>query len=503
MKQQPAQPHAYRSVLMTDLYQLTMAYGYWKSRTHEKEAVFHMFFRKHPFKSGFSIACGLSDVIEYVSGLSFSEDDLAYLATLTGSDGQPLFEAGFLDYLKTLQWSLDIDGVPEGTVVFPSEPLLRVHGPLLQCQILETALLNLVNFQTLIATKAARVCLAARGEPVLEFGLRRAQGSDGGLTASRAAYIGGCAATSNVLAGQLFGIPVRGTHAHSWVMSFDSEEESFQTYAEAMPNNCTFLVDTYDTLKGVEHAIEVGKKLREQGHEMVGIRLDSGDLAYLSIEARRLLDEAGFPKASIVASNDLDEHIITSLKEQGAKINVWGVGTKLVTAFDQPALGGVYKLAAVRIADGTWHHKVKLSEQAAKISNPGIQQVRRFRRDGECVGDMIYNLAEPDGNERTLIDPLDLTRRKHIPDDAEHEDLLVPIFRRGQLVYEQPSINETRLRAQKQLDSFHPGVKRFLNPHEYPVGLAPSLYELRTKLILEARGENPEHVIPAEQAEAR
>ena len=238
-------------------------------------------------------------------------------------------------------------GIPEGTIVFPHEPLLRVHGPLLQAQLLETALLNIVNFQTLVATKAARVVLAARGEPVLEFGLRRAQGIDGALAASRAAYLGGCAATSNVLAGRLYGIPVRGTHAHSWVMCFDDELEAFRAYARAMPNNCVFLVDTYDTLDGVRHAIEVGQELRRQGHEMIGIRLDSGDLAWLSIEARRMLDEAGFPKATIVASNELDEQIIASLKDQGATIGVWGVGTRLVTAYDQPALGGVYKLAAI------------------------------------------------------------------------------------------------------------------------------------------------------------
>ncbi|MHA3772925.1 nicotinate phosphoribosyltransferase [Verrucomicrobiota bacterium sgz303538] len=484
-------------VLLTDLYQLTMAYGYWKSRTHDKEAVFHLFFRKHPFKSGFSIACGLSDAIDYLSRLSFTEEDLEYLATVKGSDEQPLFESAFLEYLRGLKWTFDVDAIPEGTVVFPNEPLLRVHGPILQCQILETALLNHLNFQTLIATKAARVCLATKGEPVLEFGLRRAQGMDGGLAASRAAYIGGCAATSNVLAGKMFDIPVKGTHAHSWVMSFDSEEEAFETYAAAMPNNCTFLVDTYDTLDGVRRAINVGLKLREQGHELAGIRLDSGDLAYLSIEARRLLDEAGFPKAAIVASNDLDEHIITSLKDQGARINVWGVGTKLITAFDQPALGGVYKLSAVRTDTGAWHHKVKLSEQAAKISNPGIQQVRRFRKDGECIGDMIYDLDAPMDDERLIIDPFDMTRRKYIPSDAEYEDLLVPIFRRGELVYENPSIRATRLRAQVQLDSFHPSIKRFLNPHEYPVGLSPSLQALRTKLILQARGENPAEVIPS------
>ncbi|MCA9445228.1 MAG: nicotinate phosphoribosyltransferase, partial [Candidatus Omnitrophica bacterium] len=296
--------------LLTDLYQLTMAYGYWKTGRAEREAVFHLFFRKNPFKGGYTIAAGLQYVADFVEGFRFSADDIQYLSILTGNDEKPLFEPSFLEYLADLDLRLDVDAVPEGTVVFPHEPLVRVKGPILQCQILETPLLNFINFQSLIATKASRIVTATGGEPVLEFGLRRAQGIDGGLAASRAAYIGGCDATSNVLAGKLFGIPVRGTHAHSWVMSFHNELSAFQEYAEAMPNNCVFLVDTYDTIEGVRNAIEVGKELRESGHEMVGIRLDSGDLAYLSIEARKLLDEAGFPNAAIVASNDLDEGII-------------------------------------------------------------------------------------------------------------------------------------------------------------------------------------------------
>src|SRR5213593_1299903 len=303
--------------LLTDLYQLTMAYGYWKSGRAEREAVFHLFFRHSPFQCGFTLTAGLAPTIEFLQAFQFTENDLAFLGTLRGNDDEKLFDRGFLDYLGTLRFSCDVDAIPEGTVVFPQEPLLRIQGPILQCQLFETALLNLINFQSLIATKAARVCLAARGEPVLEFGLRRAQGVDGALTASRSAYIGGCAATSNVLAGKLYGIPVRGTHAHSWVMSFDDEREAFRAYAEAMPNNCVFLVDTYDSLEGVRRAIEVGRTLRQRGHEIAGIRLDSGDLAYLSIEARRMLDAAGFEKATIVASNDLDEHIITSLKQQG------------------------------------------------------------------------------------------------------------------------------------------------------------------------------------------
>jgi nicotinate phosphoribosyltransferase len=476
------------SVLLTDLYQLTMAYGYWKSQTHEHEAVFHLTFRKNPFQSGYSIACGLADAIEYVKAFRFEEDELVYLGTLKGNNGAALFDVGFLDYLRDLRFTCDVDAIPEGTVVFPHEPLVRIRGPILQGQLLETALLNIINFQTLIATKAARVCQAAGDDPVLEFGLRRAQGIDGAQAASRAAYVGGCAATSNVLAGMRYGIPVKGTHAHSWVMSFDTEEEAFEAYAAAMPNNCVFLVDTYDTLEGVRTAVRVGSRLREQGHEMVGIRLDSGDLAYLSIEARKILDDGGFPKAAIVASNDLDENIITSLKQQGAKVGIWGVGTKLVTAYDQPAMGGVYKLGAIRNEAGEWHYCLKLSEQTEKISNPGIQQVRRFKVGGEFVGDMIRNEGDPLEDAALIVDPADSTRTKRMPADALAEDLLVPIFREGALVYECPTICDVRQRAKDQLAGFYSGVKRFLNPHRYPVGLEPALHRLKTELILKARG---------------
>lgn len=481
-------PERFRgSALLTDLYELTMAYGYWKTRGHAKEAVFHLFFRKAPFQSGYTITAGLADAIAWLRGLHFTPEDLSYLATLTGNNGAPLFEPAFLDYLQEFRFTCDVDAMPEGTVAFPNEPLVRLKGPILQGQIVETALLNFINFQTLIATKAARICEATQGDPVLEFGLRRAQGVDGALAASRAAYIGGCAATSNVLAGHLFGIPVKGTHAHSWVMSFADEAEAFQAYAEAMPHNCVFLVDTYDTLEGVRRAVEAGRWLRAHGHEMVGIRLDSGDLAYLSIEARKLLDEGGFPNAVIVASNDLDEHIIASLKQQGAKIGLWGVGTKLVTAYDQPALGGVYKLAAVREPGGEWQFKVKLSEQAIKVTNPGILQVRRFTRGGEFVGDMIYNEELPPGGVRVLVDPTNLTRRKAIPADATAEDLLVPVFRGGRLVYREPTLLEIRERAQCQLARLYRGTKRLLNPHEYPVGLEPALFDLKTRLILKNR----------------
>lgn len=475
--------------LLTDLYQLTMAYGYWKTGHAEREAVFHLHFRKQPFAGGYAIACGLSAAVDWLASLRFTDDDVAYLATLTGNDDRPLFEAGFLDHLRAMRFSCDIDAMPEGTAVFAQEPLVRVKGPLIQCQLVETALLNVVNFQTLIATKSARVCAAAQGDSVLEFGLRRAQGIDGSLSASRAAYVGGCSATSNVLAGRLFGIPVKGTHAHSWVMSFGDELESFRAYASAMPNNCVFLVDTFDTLEGVRNAVIVGKELRAQGHELAGIRLDSGDLAYLSIEARKILDEGGFPKAAIVASNDLDERLITSLKTQGATIGVWGVGTKLATAYDQPALGGVYKLAAVRDPGGPWQYRIKLSEQAAKISTPGIQQVRRYTRDGLFVADMIYDSAS-EHTTHTLVDPLDPTRQRSFDPDSAHEDLLVPVMRDGKLVGALSTATEARARTASQVASMHAGIRRFDNPHQYPVGLEKNLHDMRTRLILEARGHS-------------
>jgi nicotinate phosphoribosyltransferase len=474
--------------LLTDLYQLTMAYAYWKSGTHEREAVFHLFFRQNPFKGGFAVACGLERAVELMGAFRYDGGDLEYLAGLAGADGRPLFEPAFLEYLRALELRCDVDAIPEGTVVFPQEPLLRVRGPILHCQLLETALLNLVNFETLVATKAARVCLAARGEPVLEFGLRRAQGPDGGVAASRAAYVGGCAATSNVLAGRLLGIPVRGTHAHSWVLSFDGEPEAFRAYADAMPHNAVLLVDTYDTLQGVRHAVEAGKRLREQGQELLGVRLDSGDLAYLSIEARRILDEAGFHETRILASNDLDEHVITSLKEQGARIDTWGVGTRLVTGHDQPALGGVYKLAAVRDPGGPWQHKVKLSEQAVKVNNPGIQQVRRYRGPDGFVADLVYDEERGIPAGSSMVDPADFTRRKRLPAGPEWTDLLVPVLRQGAVVYTPPPLVEVRQRAVGQLGALHPGVKRFLNPHQYPVGLEEGLFELKTRLILRNRG---------------
>lgn len=482
--------------LLTDLYELTMAYGYWKLGMAEREAVFHLSFRKQPFGGGVSIACGLHGAIEYLQGLRFDASDLAYLSTLNGNDDRPLFDKTFLDYLSRLAFTCDVDAMPEGTAAFAYEPLIRVTGPILQAQLVETPLLNLINFQTLIATKAARVCLSAGEDPVLEFGLRRAQGIDGGVTVSRAAFVGGCAATSNVLAGKLFGIPVKGTHAHSWVMAFGDELEAFEAYAKVMPNNCIFLVDTFDTLQGVKHAAEVGKRLRAQGHEMAGIRLDSGDLAYLSIEARKILDAAGFPKASILASNELDEALIASLRQQGAKIAVWGVGTKLATAYDSPALGGVYKLAAIRAPDGNWEYKIKLSEQSAKTSIPGILQVRRFRdRAGLFSADAIYDTAIGIEEPCLIVDPTDPARRKSIAAGSPAEDVLAPVLRRGKLVYDPPSLIKVQRRTGQQLANLHPSIKRLMNPHRYPAGLESRLADLRAELI--ARNEpQPRAAVP-------
>ena len=383
--------------LLTDLYQLTMAQAYHSAGVTGYEACFHLFYRENPFGGGFSVACGLSQAIEYLEGLRFTPDDIAYLSGLPGSDGRSLFSGAFLGWLSDLTFTCDVDAVPEGTAVFPREPLLRVSGPIAQCQIVETALLNCINFQTLIATKAARVRLSAQSDRVVEFGLRRAQGPDGGLSASRAAYIGGCDGTSNTLAGRRFGIPVSGTHAHSWVMAFDSELEAFRAYAASMPNNVVFVIDTYDTLQGARNAVEVGRELRARGHELVGVRIDSGDLAWLSKRVRRILDEGGFTDARIVASNELDEHLIASLKDQGAAIDVWGVGTKLATSWGQPALGGVYKLSAIRRDGGDWEPRIKLSEQTAKVTTPGVLGVRRYRDDsGRLAGDMVYDQsAEP------------------------------------------------------------------------------------------------------------
>ena len=472
--------------LLTDLYQLTMAYGYWKQGISERRSVFHLFYRKAPFQGQYAIAAGLEYAVALMQDLRFTADDVHYLSTLTGNDGKALFEPGFLSYLRELRFSCDVDAIPEGSIAFAHEPLLRISGPLLQCQLLETSLLTVLNFQTLIATKAARVCTVAAGDEVLEFGLRRAQGIDGGLSASRAAYIGGCHATSNVLAGRLFGIPVRGTHAHAWVMSFDTELEAFEAYAAALPNNCVFLVDTYDTLDGVRNAIIVGEQLRARGHKLAGIRLDSGDLAALSIAARKLLDDAGFQSARIVASNDLDEYAMQELKAQGAQIAVWGVGTKLVTAYDQAALGGVYKLGAIQDEKGAWQYKIKLSEQLIKVSNPGILQVRRFYAEGKPIADVLYN--ESNGPSMDGIMDADIAGVKHpLPDFDSFSDLLVPIFCEGRLLYNLPKISDIRARSLRQQASLPIQVGQA--PEPYLSGLDSALYTLKTQIISQLQAQ--------------
>jgi nicotinate phosphoribosyltransferase len=389
-----------------------------------------------------------------ISAFEFTKTDILYLGTLKGVDGKPLFSHEFLKALQNLRLSVNIEAVPEGTIVFPKEPLLRVEGPLWECQLLETILLNLINFPTLVATKAARICSVAEQDQVIEFGLRRAQGPNGGLTASRAAYVGGATATSNVLAGQYHGIPVAGTHAHSWVLAFDDEASALSAYAQVMPNNSILLVDTYNTLEGVRHAINVGLELKAKGYTLLGIRLDSGDLASLSIAARIMLDEAGLFQTKIVGSNDLDEYQILKLKEMGAKISIWGVGTRLATAYDQPALGGVYKLVAIQNEDKDWIYKAKLTNDVNKRSIPGVHQVRRFSIKNQFVRDVLYNIYDvpPIARENEIV-----------------EELLLPVVKKGKVIYTSPSMIEIRQNTMKQLERL-PQVFKSLNPLEqYPV----------------------------------
>jgi nicotinate phosphoribosyltransferase len=478
-------PHDF-SALTTDLYEVTMACGYFKAGMAEHEAAFHVTFRGNPFAGQFTVACGLATAIDFLRAFHFTDAEINYLSSQRGNDGMALFDSGFLDYLSGLRLTCDVDAIPEGTLVFPNEPLIRVRGPVIQCQLMETALLTILNFQSLIATKAARVCLAAENDPVIEFGLRRAQGIDGGLTAARAAYVGGCDGTSNLQAGERFGIPVSGTQAHSWIMFFDTEMEAFQTYARAMPNNCLFLVDTYNSLDGVRHAIDVGWQLQSDGYEMIGVRLDSGDRASLSIETRRMLDEAGLTKAKIVCSGDLDEFAIAEMKKRGAKIDAWGIGTKLTTGQPDAALGGIYKLAAVRKPAGKWRYRIKLSDDADKTSYPGSLQVRRFHwPNGSFIADVIYEIDHAVGEPCVIVDPDD--KKTEIPVGTEYSDLLVPVFCDGQLVYRIPAIEGSRERTREQLRCAPPEILRLEDPANYTTGLEESLYELRSKLIARAK----------------
>ncbi len=485
-----------------------MACGYWKAGVSDYEAAFHVTFRENPFGGEFTVACGLATAIDFLRTFHFTETQIAYLGSQHGNDGKPLFDSGFLDYLRGLQLTCDIDAIPEGTLVFPNEPLIRICGPVIQCQLLETALLNILNFQSLIATKAARVCTAAEHDAVIEFGLRRAQGVDGGLSSARATYIGGCAGTSNLQAGQHYGIPVSGTQAHSWIMFFESESEAFEIYARALPNNCVFLVDTYNSIDGVRRAIEVAKQLRKDQHEAIGVRLDSGDRVALSIEARKMLDEAGFSDAKIVCSGDLDEFAIAEMKQRGAKIDMWGVGTKLTTGQPDAALGGIYKLGAVRRPGGQWQYRIKLSDEPAKTSYPGLLQVRRFcQPNGRFIADAIYE-SDHAPSERCVIVDLETNEQQTITSDAralislgeavgfprddngvpysrlaQFTELLVPIFRGGRLVYQLPSIERSRERARAQLSCAPREILRLENATRYKVGLEQSLHDLRSTLI--------------------
>ncbi len=477
--------------LLTDLYQLTMAQGYWRTGQGKTQACFHAYFRDYPFKGGYAVACGMDQLAELIEDFRFTDGDIDYLASLAAPGGGALFDAGFLEYLRGYRLSVDIDAVPEGTIVFPHEPLVRVTGPIMDCQIIETPLLNCVNFETLIATKAARVCLAAGGRPVAEFGLRRAQGAGGGLWASRAAVVGGCASTSNVLAGKLFSIPVSGTHAHSWVMSFSDELSAFRAYAEEFPNNCVLLVDTYNVEQGIKNAITVGLEMRERGEKLSAIRIDSGDLAWLAKMARRMLDEAGLAECGIVLSNDLDEHTIRSILDEGAPVDSWGVGTKLACAFDQPTLGGVYKLSATRApGEAAWTDRLKISESAAKLTVPGVLDVRRYYADdGHLAGDMVFDVNAGVGEREVIVDPLDDLRQKNLA-GKRYELLLEPLARAGEVVLpaDRRDALAAQARARAGLACLDESQKRMLNPHTYPVGLEYGLCERRRALVGKLRG---------------
>ncbi len=474
--------------LLTDLYELTMMQGYFLSDNYDKKVVFDIFYRENPSGNGYAIACGLDTFLDYFDNLKFSEEDLEYLRSLT------IFKESFLEYLRNFRFTGEIVGVREGTVVFPNEPLYRITAPIMEAQILETAFLNIINHQTLIATKASRVVNAANGDSVLEFGLRRAQGASAGILGARAAVIGGCVATSNVLAGKQYDVPVSGTHAHSWVMSFDDEYTAFMTYADIYKDKCILLVDTYNTLKsGVVNAIKVFAKLKEENRlpKIYGIRLDSGDLAYISIQARKMLDEAGFVEASISASSDLDEYLISSLKSQGAKIDVWGVGTNLITSKDCPALGGVYKISA-EINGEEVVPKIKLSENSIKITNPGIKKIFRIydSNNKKIKADLIAleNETINEAEDLTIFDPLAIWKRMTLKSGEYYvKELFVDIVKDGEIVYKREKTMDIQKYTKEELDTLWSQHKRIINPHVVPVDLSKELYDLKQKLINERR----------------
>ena len=474
--------------LLTDLYQLTMMNGYLKENRREEIAVFDVFFRQNGMIT-YSVACGLEQTVDYILNLKFGEEEIAYLESLG------IFSKEFLAYLKNFKFTGDVYAVKEGTVVFPGEPILTVKAPIMQAQLVETAILNNINFQTLIATKSAKIRYAAKDDIVMEFGLRRAQAPDAGIYGARAAVIGGCNSTSNVLAGKMFDIPVSGTHAHSWVMNFKDEYTAFRAYADIYPDNALLLVDTYDTLKqGVPNAIKVFKELKAEGYKPKGIRLDSGDLAYLSKKARKMLDDAGFPDTIICASGDLDENSINSLKNQGAEINSWGVGTKLITSADMPALGGVYKLAAVYGDDGKILPKIKVSENVEKITNPGFKNIYRVydKETGKAEADFIYlRDEEPYDTSKPLVLTHPTERWKKITfENYELRPLQVDVIKDGKLVYKLPTLKEIKAYTEQELNSFWDEYKRLDRPHIYKVDLSDSLYELKQQMLDEIRGQD-------------
>lgn len=468
--------------LLTDFYELTMMAGYWKEGRIAQQACFNYFFRSLPPHAGFGVAAGLGPFLEYLENLQFTGEDIEYLASLN------VFEAGFLEFLRQFRPTCEVSAVPEGTLVFPFEPIIQVDGTIFETQLIETALLNFLNYQTLIATKAARICLAANGEPVIEFGLRRAHGPDGGVSGSRAAYIGGCMATSNVLAGKAYGIPVTGTHAHSWVMSYPNELDAFRAFTRLYPERCVLLVDTYDTVKsGVPNAIKVFQEMREQGISVrPAIRLDSGDLSKLSKIAYRMMREAGLEEPLIVASNDLEEDIIADLKRQGAKINAWGVGTHLITSFDCPSLNGVYKLVAVK-EDGTWMPRMKISSNLDKATDPARKElVRYYNTAGAPIGDVIYRAGEPWATSGVITGRHRVRphHEAHLPEPAARaEPLLQPVFRDGHRIGETPDIQATRTRAQAQIASLPEEFKRLRNPEIYHVLLSPDIGAMKDAML--------------------
>lgn len=470
--------------MMTDLYQLTMMYGYYKCGMRDNVATFDMFYRSKDESTHYAIMAGLEQLMEYIENLHFDDDAIAYLRDLG------IFDEDFLTELRNFSFHGDIQAVPEGTIVFSHEPLVRVTAPIFEAQLIETALLTIINHQTLIATKASRVVQAAEGGTVMEFGLRRAQGPDAGIYGARAAIIGGCVGTSNVLTGQMYSIPAMGTHAHSWVMSFPTELDAFRKYAELFPTSCLLLVDTYDTLRsGVPNAIKVFGELRQKGFEPKGIRLDSGDLAYLSREARKMLDAAGFPNAIICASGDLDENLIRDLKLQGACIDTWGVGTKLITSEDCPSLGGVYKLSAERV-NGQTVPKIKISENPVKITNPGVKKLYRIydKANGMAVADLIaldhetYDESQP----LTIYDPVNTWKSMTLTNYTMKE-LHVPLFKGGKRVYQSPSLMDIQKHCREDLATFWDQYKRLLNPHRYKVDLSDSLWMLKNSMIQQMR----------------